>query len=181
MEGRLTKKQEAFITARMEESSDAAAAKRVPVGLTTVRKWKADSELFRKAYASAGTMAEKTRSALSVAQKASLQGYVQDLVASMPAVVSQLVSVALTAEKDADKLTAIKLIFEAVNFKAETSMPISKQNKVFADIMLLVAPQAKKIAQDKGIPITGDVQEVLEASFREIPTLEGLEEEEESA
>lgn len=178
---RLTPKQEAFLTARMDVSSDAEASKRASVALNTVRKWKKESELFNTAYKSSLSITEKTRASLGVAQKSTLQGHVQELITAMPAVVLEVVRIALYAFKSSDRLAAIKLIFEATGFKADTAMPISRQNQVFVNIMNLTRPQIVAEAQKRGLPIDVDAETVYETRFNELPdmTEESVGEEEE--
>lgn len=105
---------------------------------------------------------------------------IDGIVQHLPSLVQENIKVALDPASNAAamnaKLKAIGMLYEVLGFAAGKAMPVSKQNKVFIQMLGLLAPQAQFEAEKRGIPYSSSLSEVLEGNFR----VESEEEDEDS-
>lgn len=154
----MTTKQVEFLRYRQTTKTDIEAVSLVPVSLQALTKWKKQSA-FQEAYQivvgklkSPDTnliVAPEQRQSIMIAQIATLTRY-------LPDVVKENIRIALYGQKEADRLKAIQMVYDAVGLKTETVMPVSKQNAVFVQMMQLVQPQTQAEATKRGIPVDAD-------------------------
>jgi hypothetical protein len=69
-------------------------------------------------------------------------------------------------------------LYEVLGFNAGEAMPVSKQNKVFVQMLTMLAPQVAAEAERRGLPSNTSLMSIVEAQFEQVESEgEGNEEE----
>jgi hypothetical protein len=164
----LSAKQLEYLELRKNTKTDVAAARQMSITRQIVTNWKRKPE-FLAAYEQ---VVGKKKEALLDVQKADRRkinaAQVEALVAALPEVVQEHINIALTADRIADRMRAIDKFYEILGFGAEATMPVSRQNQIFIQIMNLMGPQVEAEAARRGLPSGSSLQDIVEGEFAEM-------------
>jgi len=156
MKEKLTEKQRTFIESRRVCANDTIAAEQANVSRPSISRWKNKSPLFLQAYTLATLALPNPQRDLILPEKekqALIASQVESLTSVLPEVVKEHVRIALFGAKEADRLRAIEKVYDATGFGADILKPVSKQDKVFVQILQLIEPQVRAIARERGVPM----------------------------
>ena len=165
---RLTVKQHLFLDARATGIADADAARMVSVAMSSVHRWK-NLPAFWDRYRKATGEIEETLEEAIVLEAEDRQQLAADqaeaLTKILPEIVQEHIRIALRSDKDADRLRAIEKLYSAIGFGKDEAPPPSRQNKVFLQMLSLMAPQVAAEAARRGLPVASTIKDVIAEDF----------------
>jgi hypothetical protein len=147
----LSEKQNAFLAARKLAPSDAAACREIHISVQSLAKWKKNEEFLTRYTEAIKSELEKELTVPEPDRRQIAIRQIEVVAQVLPETVQTVVDVMRHAPKPADRLKAAAMLFEAIGFKSETMMPVSRQNQVFIQMMKLTASQVAAEADRRGI------------------------------
>jgi hypothetical protein len=158
----LTPKQNDFLDAREHLASDAEACRATGISDTTIPRWKKDTT-FINAYVISTQMIDAQRALMvsDVNKQAIVKAQQEALLVFLPTAVQTLIKVILDSKSDEFRLRAIKQLFDTVGLSPDNALPVSKQNQALLNVLRLVAPQARKEAEKRGLSVDADIKELV--------------------
>jgi len=162
----LTEQQVQFLNSRKTVSTDAEAVEQVGVTRQAVWKWKKDAR-FAEAYELATTVVPDPRVQLAIPEETRqdiIKGQIDSIAYYLPKVVEENIRLSLYAERESDRLTATKMLYQVLGFSAADAMPTAAQNKVFIAIMNLMGPQIQAEADKRGV----NLKDVIDVPYTEL-------------
>jgi len=160
----LTSRQLEYIYARRECGSDIEAARKIECNPASVSRWKkmpAFAEAYELVTQPLALIRKEKVSPVIAQKKQELMSQQLDAVISvLPEIVQENVRLALNARSESTRLKAIQMLYDAVGFKAEEMMPVSKQSQVFVQMLTLMRPQIAAEVERRGLPV-----DVVEAEY----------------
>jgi len=148
--------------------ADADAARTVGVAMSSVYRWKNIPKFWGEYQVVVGEAEETLEDAMALGAEDRQQlaaDQAEALMRILPSVVQEHIHIALRADKDADRLRAIEKLYAAVGFGKDEAPPVAKQNRVFLQMLNLMAPQVAAEAARRGLPVSSTVKEVISADF----------------
>jgi hypothetical protein len=190
-----TQDQQRFINARRLVGTDQEAANDSGIRYGNLPQWKRNKPHFktawllvkdewRKSQPEAVPEVQVTKwsssapAVVGTDRQTTMATEIDRITYQLPALIDTNIHVALNAEKDADKLRALQMLYEVLGFNAGEAMPVSKQNKVFVQMLTMLAPQVAAEAERRGLPSNTSLMSIVEAQFEQVESEgEGNEEE----
>lgn len=171
----LTVNQRRFLAARADTDTDVAACKEVGIAKQTITNWKRNSDFVTAYRLTLGLTIDPSKE-LAIPAKTRQELVVQQvdaLTEVLPSVVREHIRLALYAEQEAVRLNAIKEVYNMVGFGVDRAMPVGKQSQVFIQMLSLMGPQVAAEAKRRGLPVSSELQDIINAQYRVIEQEEG--------
>ena len=148
--------------------ADADAARTVGVAMSSVYRWKNIPKFWGEYQVVVGEAEETLEDAMALGAEDRQQlaaDQAEALTKILPSVVQEHIRIALSSPKDADRLRAIEKLYSAIGFGKDEAPPPSRQNKVFLQMLSLMAPQVAAEAAKRGLPVASTIKDVISQDF----------------
>jgi len=160
---RLSAKQVQFLEGRKSTKSDADACRLVGIASTTCSNWKRTNQEFYTAYLII-TEFLPSREELIVAdqsKQAIVRIQMAALLAYLPMAVQRHIDIITNSKSEEMSIRAMKLLYDTIGIGPQAELPISKSNEALMNVLKMVAPQAAKEADKRGLPVEEDLRDMI--------------------
>jgi hypothetical protein len=172
---KFTEKQEAFLRAKAQGTSDIDACTMAGVSRMSATRWKA-KPAFAEVYDYIQTQAELPVDLSAEQRQELLQHQTNALSTYLPQVVAENIRIALNGHKEQDRLKAIEMVYKAVGLNPDNLNPMDKLNDTAKAITAWAAPvlAAYRQGMREGsgsieiVPEEGDEDEIVEGEFTRV-------------
>lgn len=163
--------QRKFIMARSTCVDDITAAKVInKESLRFLEGWKS-KPAFVEAYTLVTQILSPSNMALVVTTKDRddiVQGQIEALSRLLPKVVGEHVAIIMNPDESSSvKLKAIQMLYDITGLDSGALIRVSRRNKVLVQMLEMLAPQLRSIAEDRNIT-KSPVEEFIDAQYEEV-------------
>ena len=155
--------QQKFLLLRRTTKTYGEACDQIEVSRQTSSRWKRVPK-FMAAYTLAVEVIPDPRRDLMLPpeeREALIATQIESLTAVLPDVVRAHVNIALYGAKDSDRIRAINMLYEVLGVGTSPETAVSKQNRVFLQMLQILGPQVAIEAKKRGMELGATVSETV--------------------